>query len=363
MITNAEPLVALVGATGAIGLRLAEEAVARGWRVRLVGRNRAALYEQSSSLGDTEWWRVGQLTEFELETALAGAALVVNLVGPFSASTSAVLRASLAAGAHYIDIANEYAPVAHVLGRDAAARERGVTLMPAVGFGTVATEGLAAHLADRERLTRANVAIFPQSSVRSRGAFTSVLGVLADGGAAIDHGRYRRYALGRRAKRMLGPTGPTTLIPAATGDLATIPATLKARFVTSSVGLALPAVAAGAILPFVSAAARSSVLQRALQRRPLDSSPKPGPFVSYSWARVTDESGASREAWMRAGEGYAFTVNALTAAIERVLAGEVRPGAMTAIGGFGSEFLRGLPEVSIHSSLSDAASGAADATP
>jgi short subunit dehydrogenase-like uncharacterized protein len=369
MITHNPPLVAIVGATGATGRPLAERAVARGWRVRLVGRNRRALDEFSRALGDAEWWTLRDLTERELATALEGASVVVNLVGPFSSSTRVVLAAALASGAHYLDIANEYAPAAHVLGRDRAARERGVTLMPAVGFGTVATEGLAAHLADGARLDRANVAMFPQSAVRSKGALTSVLGVLADGGAAIERGRYRRFALGRRAKGMLGPAGPTTLIPAATGDLATVPATLGARFVTSSVGVALPPVLAGAALPVVSAAARSAVLQRALHEtvqrmgslRRHDTEPQHGPFVSYSWARVTDEFGASREGWMRAGEGYSFTVNALAATIERVLAGEVRPGAMTAVAAFGGGFLRELPGVSIHSSLAEAM--AAEALP
>ncbi len=358
MVTNKDPLVVVVGATGATGRSLAETAVGRGWRVRLVGRNRAALHELSRSLGDTEWWRVGELTEVELATAVEGATVVVNLVGPFSSSSRVVLQAALAAGSHYVDIANEYAPVRHVLDHDAAAVEHGVALLPAVGFGTVTTEGLAAQLFDGTRLSRANVAMFPENAVRSSGAFTSVLGVLADGGAAIDHGRYRSFALGHRAKRMLGPNGATTLIPAGTGDLAAIPATLGARFVTSSVGLPVPPIVAGTVLPLVQTAARSSVLQRAgqrlMQRLPVDPAPKAGPLVSYSWARVTDESGASREAGMRAGEGYECTVNALTAAIERLLEGEVRPGAMTAIGAFGSGFLRGLPGVSIHSSLAEA---------
>ncbi|UFS57464.1 saccharopine dehydrogenase NADP-binding domain-containing protein [Subtercola endophyticus] len=438
-------LITVLGATGAVGRPLAAELASRastnGWRLRFVGRNLSTLRTLAERF-DAEWWRVSELSLHELEPALSGSSVVVNLVGPFAATAQVVSGAALAEGCHYIDAANEYAAVAAVLARDAEARDRAVTLMPAVGFGTVATEGLAASVAEHlrggggadvarggsaanplrtgrrsgaattlggdswyggveggasgggssgnrsdsgsgsgsgsggEHVTRVNVAMFPQSAARSRGAATSVVGVLADGGAAVENGRLTRFALGHRAHRLVGPNGPTTLIPAATGDLAAIPATLGARFVTSSVGLPLPRFGAAAALPLVSAAMRSRLLRRLVDARAADTAPKTGELVSYSWARVAGESGDTREAWLRAGEGYAFTVHALVSALEQLLAPRTpagtttgtpagttvgtTAGALTATAAFGSGFLRGLPGVSTHSSLADAlAHGAA----
>jgi short subunit dehydrogenase-like uncharacterized protein len=279
---------------------------------------------------------------------VAGSAAVVNLAGPFAGTAGPVAEAALTAGAHYLDISNEYASVALVLGLDGRARQRGVTLMPAVGFGTVATEGLAAALADGEPVHRVDVALFPENAGRSHGAVGSVLQVLAAGGAAVEDGRFRRRALGRGARRLPGSNGPTTLVAVAIGDLAAIPHTLGATFVTGSVGLGLTPLAAKVVLPAVSVIMRSPGLRAWIASRPAKGQPATGPFRSRSWARVTLASGETREGWMTTGEGYAFTVDALASAITRLAAGAGKPGSATAIGAFGSTFLRDLPAVSIH---------------
>ena len=63
----------------------------------------------------------------------------LNVVAP------PVLRACLDGGVHYLDIANEIPVAEAVLAADSEARQRAITALPAVGFGTVATDVLARH--------------------------------------------------------------------------------------------------------------------------------------------------------------------------------------------------------------------------
>ena len=337
MFTSPDSLISIVGATGTIGRALVARAQEAALPVRLIGRNEIALRELADKSG-SEWARVETFSADTLFGAVEGSGIVVNLAGAFASTARPVAEAALAAGANYLDISNEYASVAMILDLDERARQRGVTLMPAVGFGTVATEGLAAALADGEPVQRVDVALFPENAGRSRGALGSVLQVLAAGGASIEDGRFRRRPLGRDARRLSGPKGQTTLVAVSIGDLATIPNTLGATFVTGSVGLGLPPFAARVALPLVSVIMRSPRLRARIASRPAKDQPAAGPFQSRSWARVVLSSARARDAWMTTGEGHSFTVDALGAAITRLVAGEAKPGSATAIRAFGPNF-------------------------
>lgn len=65
--------------------------------------------------------------------------VVVNAVGPYGLTSLPLARASLAAGVHYLDQANELGPVRELLELDGEARHRGVTLVTGAGFGVLAT--------------------------------------------------------------------------------------------------------------------------------------------------------------------------------------------------------------------------------
>lgn len=135
----------LYGATGRTGALIAEEAVARGHRPVLAGRDPERLRRLAERLDLT--WVAGPATE--LARLIGDARLVLLTAGPFGATSPPVLRACLDAGVHYLDIANEIPVAAAVLAAGDKARQRGITVLPAVGFGTVASDGLARYVADQ----------------------------------------------------------------------------------------------------------------------------------------------------------------------------------------------------------------------
>src|SRR4051794_17640137 len=141
MFTNKPWL--LYGATGRTGTLIAEEAVARGHRPVLAGRDPDRLRSLAERLDLT--WAAGPTTE--MAGLIGDAPLVLLAAGPFGTTAQAVLRACLDAGVHYLDIANEIPVVTATLAADEEARRRCITLLPAGGFGAGARGGAGRYLA------------------------------------------------------------------------------------------------------------------------------------------------------------------------------------------------------------------------
>jgi short subunit dehydrogenase-like uncharacterized protein len=160
----------LYGATGRTGTALAEEAVARGHRPVLAGRDPQALRTLAERLGLT--WVAGPASD--MARLIGETRLVLLAAGPFGATAPAALRAALEAGVDYLDIANDIPVAVATLAADGEARRRGITALPAVGFGTVASDGLARHVADQlPGAVRLDLAILSGTDGSSAGARAS----------------------------------------------------------------------------------------------------------------------------------------------------------------------------------------------
>src|SRR5262245_18532119 len=91
----------LYGANGYTGELIAREACARGQRPILAGRNGAAVERLAKELGCTaRQFALDDATA--IEAGLAGADLVLHCAGPFSSTAMPMMRACLAARAHYL---------------------------------------------------------------------------------------------------------------------------------------------------------------------------------------------------------------------------------------------------------------------
>ena len=109
--------------------------------------------------------------------------VVVNTIGPFGETSTPLARACLAAGSHYVDLANELPPVQALLNMDADARSKGVTLVTGAGFGVLATEALVIELrSGRPAAARATVAAMPAVDGLGSAVLSSVIDAVAYGG-------------------------------------------------------------------------------------------------------------------------------------------------------------------------------------
>jgi len=139
--------VVVFGGYGSFGAQVVRELARRGVAVAVAGRDLARAQELASQLGPPHRAIAADVTRPEsCLAALAGHSVAVCCAGPFSSVGESLLEACLAAGRHYVDIADDRAYVARVLARDSAFRDRG--LVAAYGCSSLpALSGALAQLA------------------------------------------------------------------------------------------------------------------------------------------------------------------------------------------------------------------------
>jgi short subunit dehydrogenase-like uncharacterized protein len=336
----------ILGATGKGGRAIARELVtADGADVVLVGRDHGRLTSVAESLGGHLHTQVASgLAELVTLIGTEKPAVVVNTIGPFGATTVPLARASLAAGAHYVDLANELEPVLELLDLDADARSRGVTLVTGAGFGVVATETLAIELRGDRPAERARVAALPAVDEMGSAVLASVIDAVAYGGWRYLDGRLVRRRLGADHARIPLPGLPAREVLAVpTGELEAARRASGAGDVLAYSSEAPSGRMVRALLPAVSAllAVRPirAVLQWFISRVRLNPPVKSGD-VSWAYARLEWPDGTHRVAWLRTGEGYEFTAKVAAHTAARISSGSARAGAFTPGALFGTDVAR-----------------------
>ncbi|HKO57585.1 MAG TPA: saccharopine dehydrogenase NADP-binding domain-containing protein [Thermoanaerobaculia bacterium] len=327
----------IYGANGYTGELIAREAARRGERPILAGRDRAAVEALAKELGLES--RVFPLDAPDLR----GVSLVLHCAGPFLYTSAPMVRACLDAGAHYLDITGEIAVFEAVMRKDGEAKQRGVTLLPGVGFDVVPTDCLAAQLA--KRLPDADelwLAFDTSGGGLSRGTRRTMIEGLDKGGAIRRDGKIINvpqlydvrpipFAHGERMAITI-PWGDvstayhTTGIPNIRVYNATSPKTIK------RMRRMLP------LLPLL----RFKPLKRWLVRRVKPGGPDATTRATsriHLWGRAAHLDGTEVTMTMEVAEGYAFTVLSALAAVKRVLAEPVQAGSFTPAKRFGERFV------------------------
>jgi short subunit dehydrogenase-like uncharacterized protein len=327
----------ILGATGRGGRAIAEELARSGRELVLVGRDEARLESLLAGIGRgaPASLRVARsLDDALLLVAQARPAALINTIGPFTQTTLPAATAAVQAGAAYVDLANELAPVGALLDLDAVARDAGVTLVTGAGFGVVATEALALNVRGEAPPARtARVAAMPVVDGLGPAVLSSVVDSLAGGGAMLRDGRIVPMRLGSGFERLRVPDGSsigTVAVP--TGEILAAQAATGAGEIVAASSEVPSAAPIRAILPLAGRLmARPAVRRaahRAIDRWRLQPPARSGEF-SWAHARLTWTDGTVREGWLRAGEGYAFTARVAALVASRLADGDGRPGAFT----------------------------------
>lgn len=338
----------IYGATGETGTMVAEEAVRRGQKPILAGRSEHKLVPLAERLG-LPWVVVDLTDQTQLQKALSQVEVVLNLAGPFMATAPVLVEAALASGTHYLDISGEIPVLQYLLEHDEEARTQGVALIGGVGFGSVATNGLAKYVADHlPGAVSLEVAVKADNGQSSPGAAKSTLQVLARGGRVYRNGRLVSFRLGKGLKRLQFPDGPIDMLPVPSGDLVAAYQATGIPNVTASIPFRR---AVASFLPLVQGMLSIPPLRRRLEviidkrgARGGSEEDESRPRVSYSWARATDQNGRQVEAWLALGEGYQFTAASSVQAVMRVLR-DHPSGTLMPAQAFGWDFVLGIEGV------------------
>ena len=304
----------LYGATGYTGVLIAQRGLECGHRPVLAGRSAPAVSALGERLGLPH--RVLSLDDpAALEGALADVDLVLNAAGPFLHTAAPLAQACLDAGVHYLDMSNELQVFLALYDLDEKAKQAGVSVIPGVGFGVVATNCLARYVSEAvggaEHL---EVASRVASAQPGPGAAATMQENLPYGGWIRQGGELTPRNLHRSHDHRLPRR---TMRSDARSD----------RRSRSS-------------LPRHRGSQRRCVRRQPSSPR-CRSSPNgdsvPSASRSFGWARATGHDRSMAEAWLETGDSYAFTPAASIRAVEETLKG-IAPGALSPAAAFGADF-------------------------
>jgi short subunit dehydrogenase-like uncharacterized protein len=304
----------IYGAAGYTGSLIAARAVECGHRPVLAGRG-AAVTALAERFGLPH--RVLDLGDpVALEAALGDVDLVLNAAGPFLHTAAPLARACLSAGVHYLDISNELQVFRALYDLDEEAKRVGLSIIPGVGFGVVATNCLARYVSEAVGgAHQLEVASRGASAQPGPGAAATMQENLPYGGWIRQGGELVPKEFFTGVTTIGFPDGPCEAMPVPTGDL-------EAAF---------HATGAPDVIAYAVSAPSRDVTGAEGEDAP------PSTYRSFGWARATSADGITAEAWLETGDSYAFTPAASIRAVEETLA-RSECGALSPAAAFGGAF-------------------------
>ena len=331
----------LYGANGFVGKELAPQAVQQGFRPLLAGRNEAEISALAKSLGLD--YRVFSLEESEkLRAAVRDCRLVLHCAGPYIYTFRPMVEACIQEGVHYLDITGEMGVYIQQRKYDAQAKERGVMILPAVGFDVVPTDCLALYL--KEKLPSAThlqlafsqkgPAKLPPGTAKTMIEMMHFgLKIRRDGKIidAPDPGYTQEIDFGNRVR---------TAIRLNWGDVFTAYYTTGIPNIENFIAAPKGTRQQSKLLSVIRPLSRFKPVRRLLQAivKAGSTAEERSATSVHVWGKVWDDAGNIAEARLHGPEaGVVWTIRAALVSVRHVLAGEVKPGFQTPAGVFGAD--------------------------
>jgi short subunit dehydrogenase-like uncharacterized protein len=345
----------IYGANGYTGRLTALEAIRRGLKPILAGRNAKALAELAAEIGhDTGLeTRVFALdSPAEVKQNLSGCQLVLHCAGPFSATSQPMIAACLASGVHYLDITGEISVFANAHAQAEAARRADVVLFPGTGFDVVPSDCLAASLVQALPAAVELTLAFEAGGGPSPGTAKTSAEGMARGGAVRRDGELVEVPLGYKSRNIPFAHGERVAVTIPWGDVFT--AYVSTGVPNIEVYMSVPPATIRRLkkMRWLQPLLRTSMAQDFMKRR-INSSIS-GPDESRRsrtdaqlWGQATTADGRRVSGTMTTPNGYDLTVTASLGVVEYLLSHDVEGGYYTPSMLLGAGFAQGLPGVSM----------------
>ncbi len=338
----------IYGANGYSGHLILKQALEVGLKPIVAGRNAAEIGALASKYGLES--RIFDLKDNNLiRTSLEGVGLVVHCAGPFSATSAPMIEACINSRTHYFDITGEIDVFEHAHSRKVSQRAKGVDVVvcPGIGFDVVPTDcvamTLAACIPNATYLTLG----FAAKSRFSPGTAKTMVEGLSTGMRHRRNGVIQSCAV--KTRHIDFGTGETKLaMNLAWGDVSTAFYTTGIPnidvFIASHPKLVRKTKMTRFIRPFLGL----SFVQNRLKRK-IDAAIK-GPTdeqrakdKTYVWGEISNDSGATVEAFLETGNGYTVTALAPVAIVSHWLnSGFDQVGSLTPARLMGKSFVSTL---------------------
>jgi short subunit dehydrogenase-like uncharacterized protein len=342
----------IYGANGYTGKLIAEEAVRRGLKPVLAGRNAAALQAQAKQLGGLPVRAFSLDHPDSVRSGLSGIGLVLHCAGPFSATCAPMLEGCLAVGSHYLDITGEIDVFAHCHAQHERAKQAGIVVLPGSGFDVVPTDCLAAYLKSELPSATHLVLAFEAGGGPSPGTAKTGVEGLGKGGRARIDGKLTRVPLAWKTRSFERDGEARFAMTIPWGDVYT--ANVSTGIPNIETYLGVPPASATRLRrirwlgPLLGTGPVQAFLKKRVEKTVHGPSEKKrADTLTWVWGEVRDGAGREAKAQLVTPNGYALTVTASLGIAERLLNGE-RPagGYYTPSLLMGADYVLRLPGVS-----------------
>lgn len=320
----------IYGVTGYTGKLTVEEAVRRGHRPIVAGRNAEQVRKIAEKHG-LEARAFDLADAAAVRQALSDVGLVLHCAGPFSATSKPMLDACLETKTHYLDITGEIDVFAACHARDAEARRAGIVVLPGSGFDVVPTDCVAAMLKRALPDATELVLAFEAGGGPSAGTAKSGIEGLGKGGRARRGGKMVPVPLawkdrtftrdGKARTAMTIPWGDvftahiSTGIPDIEVYMAVPPASIGR---VRRMRLFRPLLGLGPVQRFMKARVEAKVKGPSIAKRTATD--------SYVWGEARNAAGREVKIDLITPNGYDLTVNASLGIAEYLLGRNDVPG-------------------------------------
>lgn len=334
----------IYGATGYTGQLVVEEAIRRGHKPIIAGRNPEKL-EALAARYDLDFMAFHLDDVSVIAEAIADMDIVYHAAGPFIHTSEPMRRACLATGTTYLDITGEIEIFERTFSFDDAARKNGVALISGVGFDVVPSDCMAAYVAQKvPGATHLETGIVGFSGA-SAGTTNSALEMMPGRWYGRRDGKLIDVPFAERSTTLTLPDGRKRhAVSVPWGDLAVAYRSTGIPNITSYMEMHPLVAGLGRIgHPVGRVLMKSKTLRKvamALIDRVVDG---PSEAIrttskSYIWAKATGQGGITAEAWLETLEPYQLTAKVAVLAVERAAELEL-VGALTPSQAFGADFV------------------------
>lgn len=323
----------IYGAYGYSGVLITREAVRRGLRPLLAGRNEDKLAVMVDNF-DLDYQCFDLDDPHRVAERLHDMELVLHCAGPFSKTCRPMLEACLESRTHYLDITGEIDVFVLAHARDERAKKAGVVLCPGVGFDVIPTDCVAATLGKAmPEATHLALGFDSRSSFSPGTAKTSVEG-LGHGGRIRRDGLIETVPLAWKVRQIDFGDGEKTATTIPWGDVATAFFTTRIPHIEVYIPSSPKMITKMKRLNWVRPLLRMGLIQSMLKKR-IEKSVR-GPSEkrrkqtdTHVWGEVTDAAGNKKTARLKTANGYEVTVTGSLAVVQALLEREFEPGYTT----------------------------------
>lgn len=337
----------IYGANGYTGELIAREAVKRGATPILAGRNADKLAALANEL-KLESRAFGLDDAAQLAKGLAGIELVLHCAGPFSATSAPMIKACLAAKAHYLDITGEISVFEYAQTQDAQARAAGVVVCPGVGFDVIPTDCVAAALkAALPDATHLVLGFDSRSGFSPGTAKTSVEG-LAQGGKVRENGKIRAVPLAYHVRKIDFGDGEKLAMTIPWGDVSTAYASTGIPNIEVFIPGSPAMIANARRANYVRWLLGLGPVQRYMKNRIARTVKGPSAaqrekLVTHVWGEARNAAGVTKTARIKVANGYALTITGALAVVDFLSQNRPAGGSYTPSKLCGADLVQKLP--------------------